>query len=268
MLTNKFGQVYKANERWAQEILNGKGNKGRDTFYAFVNHWIDALVKKNFEPSGIMKVEPNTSVEGVEGSKKVIAFDFTSNQDLKIGDSVEVNGKNVKVTNLKRVQDVYDSEEDFNANQDIYQNTGLTWEGNQIMTVDVDAGGIEVEHFVYEIEKPENIEGSKKVAKKQIWVGYKGGKMEKFYADKTPTEESHGSQYGAVIGPFETERGADVMVSFGRGNPHIQQVEDAERLAKDPKIIDELVAKQQEKKQTKTHMVLLALLKCILTANF
>lgn len=69
-------------------------------------------------------------------------------------------------------------------------------------------------------------------ARRQIWVGVMGLKRKKFYYDGTPTQESHGKWYRAVIGPFKTDKGADLMVSSGGNNPHIQSVDDAERLAK------------------------------------
>ena len=45
-MTKKFGDVYKANRGWAEKILNGRGNSGRDTLYAFINHWVDAALAK------------------------------------------------------------------------------------------------------------------------------------------------------------------------------------------------------------------------------
>jgi hypothetical protein len=41
---------------------------------------------------------------------------------------------------------------------------------------------------------------------------------------------SHG--YDAIIGPFQTKRGARFMQRYGQGNPHCQTIKDAERLAK------------------------------------
>jgi hypothetical protein len=59
-----------------------------------------------------------------------------------------------------------------------------------------------------------------------------GGKREVFRSATTPTNDSHGAQYLAVIGPFRTVRGANFMRDHGQGNPHCQCVADAERLAK------------------------------------
>lgn len=58
------------------------------------------------------------------------------------------------------------------------------------------------------------------------------GRREVFRAVETPTEQSHGAKYGAVIGPFRTKRGAEFMRDYGRGNPHCLSVADAERLAR------------------------------------
>jgi hypothetical protein len=53
-----------------------------------------------------------------------------------------------------------------------------------------------------------------------------------FRHETTPTFATHGDRYGAVVGPFRTMRGARFMRDHGRGNPHCQHVDDAERLAK------------------------------------
>ena len=58
------------------------------------------------------------------------------------------------------------------------------------------------------------------------------GYYEVFRATSTPTRESHGNKYAAVIGPFDTKRGAVFMAKYGKGNPHCQCVADAERLGK------------------------------------
>ena len=52
-----------------------------------------------------------------------------------------------------------------------------------------------------------------------------------FKAPDQPTESSHGKIYRFVIGPFRTVLGAKIMERFGRGNPHIQHVSDAEKFA-------------------------------------
>lgn len=53
-----------------------------------------------------------------------------------------------------------------------------------------------------------------------------------FKSTLTPTEQSHGEIYAGVIGPFVTKRAAMFTEKYGQGNPHIQHVNDAERLAK------------------------------------
>ena len=70
---------------------------------------------------------------------------------------------------------------------------------------------------------------------KRYYVGCKGGRREVFTAEKKPTEQSHGSRYNAVIGPFQTKKGAEFMAQQGGSNPHIQTVADAERAVKSQK---------------------------------
>lgn len=53
-----------------------------------------------------------------------------------------------------------------------------------------------------------------------------------FKSDTTPTQESHGHLYRYTVGPFDTLRGARFFAEHGRGNPHVQCVADAERIAK------------------------------------
>lgn len=69
-------------------------------------------------------------------------------------------------------------------------------------------------------------------ARTKIYVGVKSGKSTVFKCFYTPTQKSHGSRYTYVIGPFDTMRGAKYMADYGRGNPHLQTVADAERLSK------------------------------------
>lgn len=59
------------------------------------------------------------------------------------------------------------------------------------------------------------------------------GDRETFRSLSNPTPEVYGKQYTAVIGPFRTVRGAEFMRLYGRANPHLQTVADAERLAKE-----------------------------------
>jgi hypothetical protein len=73
---------------------------------------------------------------------------------------------------------------------------------------------------------------SKRSASGRYYVGVRGGQRHVFRSAATPTENSHGELYGAVIGPFRSARGAHFMAKSGGGNPHVQTVSDAERIAK------------------------------------
>ncbi len=69
--------------------------------------------------------------------------------------------------------------------------------------------------------------------KNKIYVGLIAGqKPQVFRSKETPTEQSHGELYNAVVGPFKTLAGAQFMRRYGQGNPHFCTVSDAERLAK------------------------------------
>ena len=68
--------------------------------------------------------------------------------------------------------------------------------------------------------------------KTKIYVGItKDNRREVFKSDVEPTEETT-PQYIACIGNFRTMRGAKFMAEHGKGNPHLQCVADAERIAK------------------------------------
>ena len=70
--------------------------------------------------------------------------------------------------------------------------------------------------------------------KTKYYVGLKQfNKRDVFKSALEPTQQSHGEFYNAVIGPFRTKAGACFMADHGRNNPHIQTVNDAERLAKE-----------------------------------
>lgn len=67
----------------------------------------------------------------------------------------------------------------------------------------------------------------------RLYVGInKSGHWKVFRSKEEPTHSSHGHIYGAVIGPFRTKAGAEFMAKYGKGNPHLQTVADAERIAK------------------------------------
>ena len=65
----------------------------------------------------------------------------------------------------------------------------------------------------------------------------KQGDLILFRWPKTPTQESHGHLFTAVIGPFRSKVGASYFARYGRNNPHIRTAGDAERLAReDPRM--------------------------------
>jgi len=67
-----------------------------------------------------------------------------------------------------------------------------------------------------------------------IYVGYRTPYTgEIFRSPNTPERASHGDRYIYVIGPFRTMKGANYLQKYGWNNPHIQHVDDAERLARD-----------------------------------
>jgi hypothetical protein len=75
--------------------------------------------------------------------------------------------------------------------------------------------------------------------KNKIYLGIQGERREVFKANETPTTETHGARYSAVIGPFRTMRGAKFMQAHGANNPHCQNVAQAERLALKAKAVPE-----------------------------
>ena len=66
----------------------------------------------------------------------------------------------------------------------------------------------------------------------RFYLGIKGTARKVFKSDVTPTQETHGEQFNAVIGPFRTKRGAMFAAAFGHNNPHFRTVADAERIAR------------------------------------
>lgn len=64
------------------------------------------------------------------------------------------------------------------------------------------------------------------------YVGVYGSGRMAFRAAGEVTQETHGTAYYAVIGPFRTMRGARYMAKFGHNNPHLPDVAAAERWAK------------------------------------
>ena len=71
-----------------------------------------------------------------------------------------------------------------------------------------------------------------------------------FHAAQTPTKETHGLRFTAVIGPFKSKVGASYYARYGRDNPHIRTANDAERLARaDPRmeqaIVEEAMTREE-----------------------
>jgi hypothetical protein len=63
-----------------------------------------------------------------------------------------------------------------------------------------------------------------------------------FRSPTTPTKETHGHLYTAVIGPFRSRVGASYFARFGRNNPNIRTAADAEHLARaDPRMEQAIV---------------------------
>lgn len=66
---------------------------------------------------------------------------------------------------------------------------------------------------------------------RRLWVGIKGNTRTVFRFAGEPTGEAC-PQFACAVGPFRTRRGADYLARHGgNGNPQIQCVRDAERLA-------------------------------------
>lgn len=64
------------------------------------------------------------------------------------------------------------------------------------------------------------------------YVGLTPGRREVFKSGETPTRDSHGHRFNAVIGPFRTRRGARFCALYGDGNPHAQTVAQCEVLGR------------------------------------
>ena len=63
-----------------------------------------------------------------------------------------------------------------------------------------------------------------------------------FHAAQTPTKETHGLRFTAVIGPFRSKVGASYFARYGRDDPRIRTADDAERLARaDPRMEQAIV---------------------------
>ena len=80
-------------------------------------------------------------------------------------------------------------------------------------------------------EEHEKSLGWKSNPSRRWYVGVNRAGYHTFSCASKPTQQSHGAIYNAVIGPFRTKRGAEYMAKYGKGNPHLQTVDDAERFA-------------------------------------
>ncbi|GEM_PF-870649 len=65
-----------------------------------------------------------------------------------------------------------------------------------------------------------------------------------FRLSTVPTKESHGHHYTAVIGPFKSKVGASYFARYGRNNPHIRTVDDAERLARADPLMEQSIVEE------------------------
>jgi hypothetical protein len=65
-----------------------------------------------------------------------------------------------------------------------------------------------------------------------------------FRSSTTPTKESHGHLYTAVIGPFKSKVGASYFARYGRNNPHIRTADDADRLARADPLMEQAIVEE------------------------
>ncbi|CAG0988558.1 hypothetical protein ANAEL_02159 [Anaerolineales bacterium] len=65
-----------------------------------------------------------------------------------------------------------------------------------------------------------------------------------FRSPTTPTKETHGHLYTAVIGPFRSRVGASYFARYGRNNPHICTADDAERLARADPLMEQAIVEE------------------------
>lgn len=70
------------------------------------------------------------------------------------------------------------------------------------------------------------------------------GDLVRFQSATTPTVESHGDRFRVVIGPFKSKVGAAFFARYGANNPHIQTAEDAERLARQHPVMEQLIVEE------------------------
>jgi hypothetical protein len=67
-LTKRAQQVYTANKDFRKKLQSSRGNRSRDTLYAFMRHWSAAYAKDNWP--GAFKLLPSGYTVGTELPKK------------------------------------------------------------------------------------------------------------------------------------------------------------------------------------------------------
>jgi len=65
-----------------------------------------------------------------------------------------------------------------------------------------------------------------------------------FHSATSPTKQTHGHLYIAVIGPFKSKVGAGYFARYGRTNPEIRTATDAERLARADPRMEQLIIEE------------------------
>ena len=65
-----------------------------------------------------------------------------------------------------------------------------------------------------------------------------------FHSSTIPTKQTHGHLYKAVIGPFVSRVGAGYFARYGKNNPDLCTVADAERLARADPRMEQLIVEE------------------------
>jgi hypothetical protein len=71
------------------------------------------------------------------------------------------------------------------------------------------------------------------------------GDLVRFQSPTVPTRESHGARFTSVIGPFQSKVGAAFFARYGADNPHIRTAADAERLARQHPVMEQLIMEER-----------------------
>jgi hypothetical protein len=86
-----------------------------------------------------------------------------------------------------------------------------------------------------------------------IYLGKHGAdELVLFRSATIPTSESHAHLYTAVIGPFKSKVGASYFARYGRNNPHIRTVDDAERLARADSGMEQAILEERMTKEERS----------------